>query len=527
MKCLREVAVISRHHARPASLASTARRNASSKHGKPYELTPLVMDLDAADNTQIRQIKEISEEPWKGSERLQNRIAKLTEIETAKRSRLEKRRELRRQLSFNTLVITPPDLMQFALLGDPYKQSADQVPTGYLKGISTYLELHKKDPERLKLWSFIKNLPADGETALKQAGFGSSEVINEAILQQMKDKPLFKRLRRTINILSQTEEGCKFLLSNMKDLKYILEKSTKDVPQYSNVLIMLNNLVASIHSKGLQIGPILCNMGLYYASRANSHSAVQKYLDIAIQNSYRPNYPTRTAILRLAVPKTPLATPKPWVEGEDYMKQDILTLLTGWESNGVPSSLNEVQQPCFARLVTKDHSSRPLYLAYIQALAELGATDALWHEFKHIQSLPSSIMINTHRLHEAFMTAFLIAKDTNSATEVIPQAKASGIDLSNTSTTASQSPLDIDEQQQSHTHPTNPAKPEDPVITSLLLSHIEVWRKRSALRNKNESGQRQANVNSSNPTTVLHDIENIQYPKEKVHAIEEFLSSLT
>ncbi|KAH8805541.1 hypothetical protein F5884DRAFT_799763 [Xylogone sp. PMI_703] len=528
MKCLREVAVISRHYARHSSLTPVGIRNASTRHGKPYELTPLVMDLDAADNTQVRQVKEIPEEEWKGVQRFHNQIVKFLEIEQSKRARLEKRRQLRQYLGFNALIVTPPDLLQLALFGDPYKQNADApVTTGYLKGISTYLELHKKDPQRLKIWSFIKELPLDGEAALRKAGFGLSDEKNEAIIKRMREKPYFKRLQRVITILSQTEEGCKFLLSHMKDVKFILDNSTKHSSDYLNILVTINNLVASIHSKGLEIDSYLCNIGLHFASRLNSHLAVRKYLDIAIKNSYRPNYQSRKAALRLAVPKLPLAAPRLWLKGEDDERQDILTLLTGWKSNGIPAT-NEVQQPCFSILAHQNHSSRPLYLGYIQALGELGAAEALWYEFNQVarsltSRLPSSVMITTSRLYEAFMTAFLIARDTRSALEVSSQAEAAGLDLSRTAAALPQS-VDVDNQAKSPPKP-RPTTPEDPVIASLLFTHLSIRGRRSVLGPEYEkTSNERENLLTPISSTVLNNIEKISSLKEKVHAIETLLA---
>lgn len=512
MKCLREASILSKHHVHAPALVSTARRNASSKHGKPYELTPLVLDLDAADNTRIREVKDIPTEPWKGSERFQARIDKLTEIERTKRSRLEKRHELRKQLSFDTLIVTPPDLIQRALLGDPYRQSVD-VPTGYLKGISSSLTLHKKDTERFKLWTFIENLPENGELAQRRAGFGDDG--SEDIFLQMKDRPLFKRLRRTVTILSQTKKGCEYIIEHAKDFRYILKRSTNRSSQNTEVLFMINNLVANIHSKGLEIGPTLCNLGLYYASLANSHLAVRKYLNIAIRNSYQSKYHARMAALRLAVPMGTVSTPKSWFEDAEDTKRDALTLLTGWESNGVPSG-GEIRQPSFAVLAIEISLSRSLYLAYIQALGELQATDALWQEFKTAQSnvLLSSI-ISTPELYEAFMTAFIIAHDPNSAAKLVDQANESSIDLSSSdvSVEALQSLSPVEKLGNRRNEKSN-TDLDDPVIPTILGQHLDIRSGRNAARRKEKGGR-------NDP--VVQSIDEIRDPKERLTAIEKLV----
>jgi len=182
----------------------------------------------------------------------------------------------------------------------------------------------------------------------------------------------------------------------------------------SDALVYLNNLTSSMRKKEIAIGPSLCHAGIYYASKALVLPAVRVYLHITAEQSYPPNWRTEYAMERLCArlrhePPIHTRTWGAWRVG-DWRRRDVLSLMTGWESGGV-QEVGEKRKACFGTILREDPE---MYTKYLLALGALGASEAIWHEWSTVSS-PLLNELNWKGRVEAFVTAFLVAKDSHRA----------------------------------------------------------------------------------------------------------------
>src|SRR6185369_4004371 len=90
-----------------------------------------------------------------------------------------------------------------------------------------------------------------------------------------------------------TQKGCKVLATHgvgvveaIRNCRRKQGQKGKEMVSHVMVLRLLNNLQLIMGSKGVEIGPAICNAGLYYASIDANLPAIKLYLDISLRNGY-------------------------------------------------------------------------------------------------------------------------------------------------------------------------------------------------------------------------------------------------
>src|SRR5208282_5686677 len=113
-----------------------------------------------------------------------------------------------------------------------------------------------------------------------------------------------------------------------------------------------------------------------------------------------------------------------WMDGKP-LTDEIFTLIMGWETANGPRP-GEERQLCFVDLLSHhphENFDDFLYPTYIMGLAEMGLTEALWHEWTSPDKARLRPDLLDERFRKArvqlFATAFLLAKDSERASSVM------------------------------------------------------------------------------------------------------------
>jgi hypothetical protein len=406
------------------------KRLASSRSNEPFILPRLVIDLDAADSKLVRRWEDIvlEENPAPPKE---------PTVRGYRQSMEKKKKDGKFKLlpisPLKTLITMPPDLLNYALLGDPTATRSIRYPQA--RKLFQSRMIQPEDSAETKLQQLTFNFLIDETERFAASGFPESSEL--AIVDQITEIKVFSKLHRTIAMLSRTVEGCQFLARNSIAILESIRKcrkAQKDVRPSSRssemfnakmVLRLLNNLQLNMESKGVDFGPRLSNAGLYYAGKLQRLPALRKYLQILCANSYATDWRTvaalrfvfRTSMYEISVVK------------RDDMKSEFLRLLTGWEKDGIRQD-GEKRSLSFASLCHQDSSTEFLtciYPKYLLALGEVKCTEALWAEWKSAEAnaeympFPSFFRGAEHMRFRArmFAFAFLVGGDKLRALEVL------------------------------------------------------------------------------------------------------------
>ena len=424
-------------------------------------LPRLAIDLDAHDNPYVRQATEddyaVKPKPsrWQAWQPLEP-----TAMEKTLKKELKRDPPARYTLDIQK--ITPPDLLAYALGGDPNASPTAQNLA--LRKQFRRQKVHPLDNADTKTKRLTYDFTTDASKALEDAGFTSE--LGEMVAQEIQNSTSFSSFKRMITMLSSTTNGCKYLAGNggvvmeairrhRKHQGSKLGKSNYETVTSEQVLRVLNNLFLNLRLKGVDSGAELWSGGLYYASKSSNLPSVRRYLQLSQDKPYSPQLRELSAITEIAISHNRRSAFRPF--GKHHMdkeeqRQEVLRILTGWSSKGSPSQ-GEERQLCFASHVVARRSSNrtplegaPLTsvgfarvdnssrrIAYILALGYIGANNALWYEWSN-DSAHAVTEQNSRRectssasqhlgLHgevlEAFALAFLIAGDQQHALDVI------------------------------------------------------------------------------------------------------------
>ena len=438
-----DVCVVRRHVLKSCTPNLSFMRLASSKHREPYILPRLVIDLDANDSQFVREAKEedyaVQDKPPRWRQRDETPLRDYA---------LEKGLSGRVSSAINTHHITAPDLLLYALFGSPDSSSMSRnrsLGTQLLQKQFRDYKIYPLDKANTKIKRLTNAFTTYASKVLEDAGF-LPERQPQIIEQLLHCRP--SELWRMLRTIASTTEGCTFLAVHGEHVVTAILAHAKSRTSVrlgtGQVLRLLNNLHLNMQSKGVAIGSHLCSAALYYASRRYSLSSVRKYLDILCAESYSPTPLAFKAMERLVVAhrQGPNFHRSQYQQvSEDERHCEILKLLTGWESGGVPQH-GEKRQSCFEPHTMTPTFASPMstlsdtassvaassetnrYGAYIVALGYIGASNAVWHEWCNpshdLLGDPDILLQHRHPdIAQSFALAFLMAKDYNRALHVL------------------------------------------------------------------------------------------------------------
>lgn len=425
-----------RHTLKISNSLPSAKRYVSSRQYEPYILPRLVIDLDAYDSRYVRKVEDL--EPH------------IPDKNSSKHGALERnfhkdKKSWRRiqiipgdnEGPFNTRTTTSPDILRYALQGDPFTPGSFQKLSA-LRGVFEERQIHPLDSSETKIQQLVSGFTANDASDLYSAGFGRLD--EESIKLQIQSCTSFNNLRRIISMLSSTVEGCRFLVTNgasvVEGIKSCrkaqgrpqkLEESDPR-PTIQDIIKLLNNLRLNMEAKGLEIGPDICNAGLYYSAKGFQLQSTKTYLETMVERLYATNWHTHWALIYLTLN---MSRPRSFHTGRNKLafdidrRQAVLNLVTGWECDGIPRP-GEQRKPSFASLLAQDHNdniSLNLYPAYVIGLGQMGESKALWNEYKSLDDtlLPKALSGEQNSTSRAclFAMGFILANNPEHAGVVL------------------------------------------------------------------------------------------------------------
>lgn len=402
MRGQRDIRLFCRHASKPSRLSGPAKRWYSPKS-----------DLDAADSNIVRKAEHWTEDEH--AQQLPSNISRKVPSRLTTESSLWMSKH--RRLTIKTECVTPPDLLQYALLGEP---STHTNATHYLRIVFRQRGVSSKADASEKIQHLTRDFTTNFGETLKAAGYSANRTWLEKAAGDIYSCTDIRILERILTILSTTRKGCGFIAWKGKVVVRAIKKCRETLnnkPQHlkthiSTVLGILNNLTQAMTSKGTKIEEALCAAGLYYASEVSILPAVRMYLEIAHRNGYALNRMFEGAVQKLQFDyvKENYASIRwaPW-KGKATRREELLKLITGWNSE-------EVSCSDFLSTADKGIGGLGPYSSYIVGLGEMGFSNALWEEW---QSRANSMLLQQRFKGQLFAMAFVLAKDPARALEVL------------------------------------------------------------------------------------------------------------
>ncbi|KAF4633229.1 hypothetical protein G7Y89_g4893 [Cudoniella acicularis] len=397
MRRQRAICLFCRHtlnsQSRNASVSTPfAARRWLAQSSEPYILSRLVIDLDAVDNEQVQKFEDMPKEEQENQLGLTppaQRIPSETKIEPPAQEAVLPLRAIRPE---------PPDLLSYALLGDPVLSMEPQKNTPRninLQQLFKSRMIQPQDTLEEKIIQLTLGFTTNPLERLEAAGFTSMKK-KKIIMHDLSLNNRFPVLRRLIGRLSTTTEGCELLLQ--RNSKAIIN-GIKACRTWSHgheyrakvtsamVLDMLNSFTLNVASRNLKIGSDLCLTALYYASKANNIPSVIRYLEMSREISCDWNHPAAVAALvslqHNFVKELPFSYS--WMAWKDdaFKRREIAKLITGWSLGDRPDKA-VARKLSFAFNATPNLSAAPftLYTRYILGLGEMGFHHGLWSEWQ-------------------------------------------------------------------------------------------------------------------------------------------------
>jgi hypothetical protein len=192
------------------------------------------------------------------------------------------------------------------------------------------------------------------------------------------------------------------------------------------ILRLLNNININMKSKGLEIGPVLCNAGLYYSSVTDTSESLAMYLQIMVANGYELTAYTPWALNQVLRKVRPMDLSQ--ATTNRLTDHTVLSLVTGTEPDG-PICPLEQRNPSFASLLQQNQPEDlaiRLYTIYLVALGKMSAGKHLMQEYQTAQKSQDSHVPrllrgdeNSVRRAQLFAVAFILARDVENAAAVL------------------------------------------------------------------------------------------------------------
>ncbi|KAF8859018.1 hypothetical protein BDZ45DRAFT_742832 [Acephala macrosclerotiorum] len=418
MRRNRGICLFCRHTLSLRSSPRAAKRFASDSQREPYVLPRLVIDLDAADSKYVRQAEEDELKEW--------RPESPKNPQTSPRSTPDWKqvRILRRDpRGLSTIQVTPPDLLTFALLGDPSRGWGPK--TQYLRSIYRYLQLDLEDGVDARAIQLTSEFTHNAKERLSRAGFAEDKrrkAYMSGQLGDFYDRGGYPHVARMISMLSTTKEGCSFLATRGNIIRRAIKCSRKAQNQDNRqtivtsemVVLLLNNLRLSMESKGIYLNYEIAGMALHYAAKSWNLPAIRTYLEISSGDPFRITSPAH--ILCSLVSRL-LNEPE---KAAGSTRQATLELITGLDGSKNPVVSGHRDLSLASLFATQ--ASNSFSLAYLVGLAELGLKDTLQAEWEadSRNAIKSEFWeANTKLKAQSFAAAFLLAGDRDRAFSIL------------------------------------------------------------------------------------------------------------
>ncbi|KUJ07140.1 uncharacterized protein LY89DRAFT_691943 [Mollisia scopiformis] len=411
MRGSENICLFCRHALSLRSSARSAKRFASTRQREPYVLPRLVIDLDAADSKYVRKIEELDE--WYPASSTKPHAS-------ASADKGERRKYQQIHFPLKTIQVTPPDLLTFALMGDPGPWNRK---TQNLRNIFRYRKIQPTDGIRSKAIQLSSEFIYDPVERLDEAGYIKRR--DDAYVWQLmscSERGGFLELSRLISMLSTTQEGCAFLAARAETVRKAIRQCRKTQTQEfqhtlvsSNaIVILLNNLCISLAAKGVKVSSLLCEAGLHYAAKSWNLPSLRRYLELLSEapQGARPTVKAlSTLMLRLVFEPEMTAGP---------MGAAAVKLITGWDRDESPVA-NRRRDTSFMSIFYQVETLN-FYASYLVGLAEMGLKDILVAEWEADEkyAIGQSYWAQNPRLKaQAYALAFQIAGDRDYALSIL------------------------------------------------------------------------------------------------------------
>ncbi|RDW65535.1 hypothetical protein BP5796_10227 [Coleophoma crateriformis] len=398
-----------------------------------YVLSPLVIELDAADNPHVRNFDDLEEherENLFGTD-LYKAIPKPKKSQLkATTEEVPKGHERNKTQGLKTSVVTPPDILSFVLYGE----STDRVNlprfyweyaanTEHLLWIYRFRGVQRKKSIMQNSRNLLYTFTTDKDEMRKRALLGPEQIEN--IVEEIQTCTDFAHLRRMTSIITQTPEGCDLIALHGEALITGIDSCrtyANDPPDSIAILSYLNGLSSNLIPKGFKIGPDLCSYAIDMAAKACVLPAVYKYLKLAHIEGYLPTYRAYHAMKILCrLGEQTRGVMKTWniSSGDTWKKHRLLRLLSGWESVEAAKS-GAPREFCFMTFLENNETSQAgTFYDYILSLGKLGEKEMIWHEWNIRSSSQEKDCLDARADAEVFAVSFLLTGDTAHAIDVL------------------------------------------------------------------------------------------------------------
>lgn len=341
-------------------------------------LPRVVIDLDAADNKDVKPFEELSHAAKK--QNLDGHIRRKTFQKVLYPAVSE--RKPRYQFKDRSSIRTASDLVTYAFTGDlnirhltDKSYEIDREKLGHATRVDRSSEMQDIAHE------FIVDA---NQRVQDKYGFDFSTQSVERLRAILAQSHSLSGLQGLLSQYSSTREGCQVLNQCSKSIVASIKRLRRDVTRArgttasAHILRMLNNLCLAMRSKGLVMDPILASRVMYYALQVRKLSIVKVYLS---QYGHTLNH-YEEYIQKLPVQLAGLAMEAETIGrhgalGGADTRNEALGLLTGSSAGTLSSGKDSL--PSISKLLADSPSDMlsDLQRSYVFALAQLGLQDLL------------------------------------------------------------------------------------------------------------------------------------------------------
>lgn len=369
-----------------------------TKRVEPFDLPRVVIDLDAIDSPNVVTTTkphklQIHPREWRDMRKHTDPVP----MQTHK----------------SKFGATLPEILAYTLLGD--SSHSDTLQSKYMQTFLRARRLHTTPTEQ----DHINNLALDIQLDPVER-LGDEASVLERRIQHCGD---IVQLRRIVDILSTTLEGCQILRLHLaaatwRTLKTRHVNWREEFPGKKatnlEMLVLINNTCTNMISRGLTPHHHLVHAALYHASKCESLPAIRQYLSLSFGEGREFGRAMRH--LQLCLVRTKQSAPAtnmlPWMGREDREKE-LLKLLTGWEHGDKPTQ-GESRGLSFALLSPVFSHNHSLYII---GLGEAGLCEALNAEWKIVYQ--ENVLSKFLWSSQLFATAYLLANKPGKAKSIL------------------------------------------------------------------------------------------------------------
>lgn len=357
----------------------------SGPPAKPFELTGLVLDLDAYDSKYVRPFKDGdgASKKWLKPPELDGVLARMKSF---KHTAAEEQARLRSVTADHSISrISPRDIFNYVLLGDPRSTPAPKVsrfanasPSIVSRRSRLVQLLHENGiPEyALEKPSTTIDFMLHRHTVSHRY---TAEDDIDYFVERIRQCTSLDDLRRLLSATTQTETGCRAVSFAGTDIVDTISAISAE-SEMASILAFINNLMHVLNSHEVEIGRALWLRGLQSASLLMQLPALQQYLTYGNAAGYFTGNDEGSSfdwhiltwclrnILQL-MKDANLDENANWAAS----RAEIFTLLTGQAGVDVASGW------CFEEAFQQHDVPVEFYDTFINILTELGCLRTIWH----------------------------------------------------------------------------------------------------------------------------------------------------